>query len=82
MRLQCIILQTLCLNIYNQLLHINVLERDRTIKYIGYYDDLNTQQLNEMEKNFAKKLGCIREKYVYNKSANSEKCAKNIVYCL
>ena len=62
MRLQCIILQTLCLNIYNQLLHINVLERDRTIKYIGYYDDLNTQQLNEMEKNFAKKIEVYKGK--------------------
>ena len=47
-----------------------------THKCIGYYDDLNTQQLNEMEKYFAKKLRYIREKYVYNKSANSEKCAK------
>lgn len=54
MRLKCIILQTLYLSIYNQFLHINVLERDGTIKYIGYYDDLNTQQLNEMEKNFVK----------------------------
>lgn len=31
----------------NQLLHIKALERDGAIKYIGYYDDLNAQQLIE-----------------------------------